>query len=40
MLPGTKTGIGIGYVKTEYAQAEKTIFVVIRNKNAEAKVIK
>jgi aminomethyltransferase len=40
MLPGTKIGIGIGYVKPEYAQPETAIYVVIRNKNAEAKVIK
>ena len=40
MLPGTKTGIGLGYVKTEYAQPETAIFINIRNKNAEAKVVK
>jgi aminomethyltransferase len=40
MLPGTKTGIGLGYVKTEYAQAETAIFINIRNKNAEAKIVK
>ena len=40
MLPGTKTGIGMGYVKTEYAQADTTIYVLIRNKMAEAKVLK
>jgi len=40
MLPGTKTGIGLGYVNTEYAQPETTIFVNIRGKNAEGKVVK
>ena len=40
MLPGAKIGIGIGYVKTEYAQAETEIYVVIRGKSAEAKVVK
>ncbi len=40
MLPGTKTGIGMGYVKTEYAHADARIYVSIRNKNLEAKVVK
>jgi len=40
MLPGTKIGIGIGYVKTEYTQPETEIYIVIRNKNSEAKVVK
>jgi len=40
MLPGTKTGIGMGYVKTEYARPDTRVFVLIRNKNAEAKVVK
>jgi len=40
MLPGTKTGIGMGYVKIEYAQPNAKIYVAIRNKNIEASVIK
>lgn len=40
MLPGTKTGIGMGYVQTPYAQPDTRIFIAIRNKNVEAKVVK
>ncbi|MDR0811697.1 MAG: glycine cleavage system aminomethyltransferase GcvT [Paludibacter sp.] len=32
ILPGTKTGIGMGYVKTEYAAPNTPIFVIIRGK--------
>lgn len=40
MLPGTKTGIGMGYVQTAYAKPDTSIYIVIRNKNIEAKIVK
>ena len=40
MLPGTKKGIGMGYVKTKYANEGATIFIKIRANNLEATVIK
>lgn len=40
MLPDSKKGIGMGYVKTEYTKADSTIFIKIRNKNLEAKIVK
>jgi aminomethyltransferase len=40
ILPGTKTGIGMGYVKTGYEKGEKRFFVNIRNKQVEAKLVK
>lgn len=40
MLPGTKTGIGMGYVKTGYAHPDARLFIAIRNKQVEAKVVK
>ena len=38
ILPGTKTGIGMGYVATEYAVKGATIFVDIRGKKLPGKV--
>ncbi len=40
MLPDSKKGIGMGYVKIEYSKAGSTIYIQIRNKNLEATVIK
>jgi aminomethyltransferase len=40
MLPDSKKGIGLGYVKTEYSKAGSTIYIQIRNKNLEAIVVK
>ena len=40
MLPGTKTGIGMGYVPTAYAHPDARIYVAIRNKHVPARVVK
>lgn len=40
MLPESKKGIGMGYVKIEYAKPDTAIFIKIRNKSLEAKIIK
>ncbi len=40
MSPCSKKGIGMGYVKPEYAALESTIYIRIRNKDLEAKVVK
>ena len=40
MIPGTKTSIGMGYVKTAYTPVDTKIYIVIRGKNIEAKVVK
>lgn len=40
ILPGTKTGIGMGYVKTPYSLAESLIYIDIRGKKIPAKIIK
>ena len=40
MLPDSKKGIGMGYVKIEYSKAGSAIYIQIRNKNLEAVVIK
>ena len=40
MLPDSRKGIGMGYVKTEYTKPDSTIFIKIRTKNFEAKIIK
>lgn len=40
MLPESKKGIGMGYVKTEYSKADSRIYIQIRNKNLEAIVVK
>lgn len=40
MLPDSKKGIGMGYVKTEYAKAGTKIFIQIRNKNLEGIIVK
>lgn len=40
MLPNTKVGIGMGYVKSEYAKADTLIYLRIRNVNVQAKVVK
>lgn len=38
--PVLKSGIGMGYVKPEYAKAETEFFIRIRNKNLKAQVVK
>lgn len=38
--PSTKKSIGMGYVKTEYAQLDNEIFIAIRNKMVPAKIQK
>lgn len=40
ILPGTKTGIGMGYVQPEFAIKEKVIYIVVRDKKVAAKVIR
>jgi aminomethyltransferase len=38
--PVLKTGIGMGYVKPEYAKTDTEIYVRIRNKELKARVVK
>ncbi len=38
--PMTKKGMGMGYLKTDYAQADTDIFIEVRNKLLRAKVTK
>lgn len=38
--PTRKIGIGLGYVKPEYAKLDTKIYIQIRNQNIEAKVVK
>ncbi|HBX46697.1 glycine cleavage system aminomethyltransferase GcvT [Limibacterium fermenti] len=40
MSPVLKSGIGMGYVKPDYAKAGSEIFVKIRNRNLKAEVVK
>ncbi len=40
MLPETKIGMGLGYVNAPYFKNGEPIFVKIRNKNIEAKIVK
>ena len=40
MLPESKTGIGMGYVNAPYFKSSEPIFIKIRNKNLEAKIVK
>jgi aminomethyltransferase len=40
VLPNSKNGIGMGYVQIAYAKTDTTIFIKIRNKTIEAKVVK
>lgn len=40
MSPTLKVGIGLGYVKPEYAKAGTEIFIKIRNRNLKAEVTK
>jgi len=40
MLPDSKKGIGMGYVNAPYFKNGEPIFVQIRNKNLEAKIVK
>ena len=40
MAPSLGKGIGMGYVKTEFAIVGSEIFIQIRNNNVAAKVIK
>jgi aminomethyltransferase len=40
MIPGTKTGIGMGYVQTAYSKAGSEIGIQIRNNNLKAVVVK
>ena len=39
MLPGTKTGIGMGYVPTALAKAGNEFYVKIRDKQILARVV-
>lgn len=39
MIPGTKTGIGMGYVKTAYSKAGSEIGIQIRNNNLKAGIL-
>ncbi|MBQ4508530.1 MAG: glycine cleavage system aminomethyltransferase GcvT [Paludibacteraceae bacterium] len=39
MLPTTKQGIGMGYVKTAFSKKDTTIYVKIREKLCEAKIV-
>lgn len=39
MLPGTKTGIGMGYVKTEFSKKETVIYIKIREKLIPAQIV-
>ncbi|HHT23217.1 MAG TPA: glycine cleavage system aminomethyltransferase GcvT [Bacteroidales bacterium] len=40
MLPETKIGMGLGYVNAPYFKNGEPIYVKIRNKNIEAKIVK
>ena len=40
MLPDSRKGIGMGYVKRKYSKPDTTIYIKIRNKNLKAKVVK
>ena len=40
MSPVLKKGIGMGYVKPEYAKAGSEFFVKVRNRNLKAQVVK
>jgi len=40
MSPSLKKGIGMGYVKTEYAKADTEIFVKVRDKALKARIVK
>ena len=40
MSPVLKKGIGMGYVKPEFAKAGTEIFIKVRNKNLKAQVVK
>jgi aminomethyltransferase len=40
MAPSLGKGIGMGYVKTEFAGVDSTIFIKIRNNNVAANVVK
>jgi aminomethyltransferase len=40
MSPALKIGIGLGYVKPEYAKTDTEIFIKVRNRNLKAKVVK
>ena len=39
MLPNTKVGIGMGYVKTVFAKKEAIIYINIREKLIPAKIV-
>ena len=40
MSPFLKVGIGMGYVSTEYSKLESKIYISVRKRNLEAKVVK
>ena len=40
MSPALKVGIGMGYVSTEYSKLESKIYIAVRKRNLEAKVVK
>ena len=40
MSPTAKIGIGLGYIKPEYAKLGTSIFIKVREKNLKAEVVK
>ena len=40
MSPMLRKGIGLGYIKPEYAAPETVVYIQIRNKSVAAKVVK
>ncbi|NDV79641.1 glycine cleavage system aminomethyltransferase GcvT [Dysgonomonas sp. 511] len=38
--PTTKVGIGLGYIKPEYAALNTPVFIKVRNKNLKAEIVK
>jgi len=40
MSPTLGKGIGMGYVKSEYAKTDQEVFIAIRNKSISAKIVK
>ena len=40
MSPALKVGIGMGYVSTEYSKIDSKIYIAVRKRNLEAKVVK
>ena len=40
MSPTRKIGVGMGYVKTEYAALDTEIYIVVRNRKLKARIVK